>query len=457
SYKGKFLDNTYINSIDVSGKTKDEAIELVKKNSVIPEVITIQKVDGTTVAVKLSEIGYTDNTETKITEFFNSQSHVGWVGSKLRNTEFSFDNYFKYDKEKLEAELKRKLVDVSSNTEPQNAYIKKADGNEYVIVKEKYGDKIDAEKVDSLYEYVESFLDERSFTIDLTGAKIYESAEITAESLQETCDKLNNIYNISITFDFGYTNDTVTGDTIMDWITLDDEEHAEGYTVDEDKAMAYVESLAEKYDTYGKDRQFESTNRGTITVSAGSGCYGWWIDQEKTRDLLVELIEEGDSANTEPIYYKNPDSQYEYTCNPEWRTSTKDWSDTYIEIDLSAQHLWYYKDGKIAMETDIVSGYPNASRNTPEGVYKLWYKEKAKTLRGSADGESYASYVDYWNNISTIGIGLHDASWQNGVFGGTKYQSQTWGSHGCINMPFDKAKYVYDNIELGTPVFAYWS
>ena len=118
--------------------------------------------------------------------------------------------------------------------------------------------------------------------------------------------------------------------------------------------------------------------------------------------------------------------------------------------------MWYYKDGKLAMESDIVSGYPSKSRNTPGGVYKLWYKEKGKTLRGSADGQSYASYVDYWNNVSTIGIGLHDASWQNGNFGGSRYKSSTWGSHGCINMPLDKAKYVYDKIDLGTPVFMYW-
>ena len=107
------------------------------------------------------------------------------------------------------------------------------------------------------------------------------------------------------------------------------------------------------------------------------------------------------------------------------------------------------------MESDIVSGYISESRHTPPGVYKLWYKEQGKTLRGSSDGVSYASYVEYWNYISTIGIGLHDASWQNGVFGGTKYKTSTWGSHGCINMPFDKAQFVYNNIPLDTPVFIY--
>ena len=117
---------------------------------------------------------------------------------------------------------------------------------------------------------------------------------------------------------------------------------------------------------------------------------------------------------------------------------------------------WYYENGEMKMESDIVSGYPSESRNTPAGVYKLWLKERGKTLVGSSDGQSYASYVEFWNYFSTIGIGFHDASWQGGVFGGEKYQSPTWGSHGCVNLPYDAAEYIYENAPLDTPVFLYW-
>ena len=97
---------------------------------------------------------------------------------------------------------------------------------------------------------------------------------------------------------------------------------------------------------------------------------------------------------------------------------------------------------------------PTAERNTPEGVYKIWYKEMNKTLRGSlSTGESWATPVTYWNNISTFGIGLHDATWHP-YFGGSRYVEG--GSHGCINMPLEAAKYVYENVEIGTPVVMYW-
>ena len=39
------------------------------------------------------------------------------------------------------------------------------------------------------------------------------------------------------------------------------------------------------------------------------------------------------------------------------------------------------------------------------------------------------------------GIGFHDASWRS-KFGGTIYQYS--GSHGCINLPVDKAKLLYE-------------
>ena len=458
AYKGVFLDNTYINGINVSGKTQAQAAELVSSESVIPEKVLVTKPDGTNLVIKMSDIGYADQTQTVVSQYYSQQNHYAWFNSKFKNTEYNFTNTFKYDKSSLEKILEKKIANDTSGKAPTDAYISKNDGGEgYVVVKETNGNKIDPAKADTLYKFVEDALDDDIFEIDVSQADCYEKAEITADMLKDSCDRLNSLYDIEITFDFDYTTEVLTGDTVMDWITFETDDPDEGYTVDEDKVMAYVETLADKYDTFGKDRTFKTTNRGTITMEEGEGCYGWWIDQEKTRDMIVELIEDGDSASTDPIYYVNPNSQYTYTCNEEWRTADSDYGDTYIEVDLSAQHLWYYENGKLKMESDIVSGYTSESRNTPAGVYKLWYKEKGKTLKGSSDGVSYASYVDYWNYVSTIGIGLHDASWQNGVFGGTKYQTSTWGSHGCINMPFDKAKYVYENIDTNTPVFMYWS
>ena len=47
------------------------------------------------------------------------------------------------------------------------------------------------------------------------------------------------------------------------------------------------------------------------------------------------------------------------------------------------------------------------------------------------------------------GIGLHDASWRS-KFGGDIYVRD--GSHGCINLPKNKAAELYNRIQKGCPV-----
>ena len=454
SRKGVFLDNTYINGINVSGKTESEAIDLLEKNNALPDSYNIEKLDGKIEKISLSDLGYVDNTEARVNQYYSKQNHYTWFKNLFTRTDFKWNADFKYKKEDLEKIIKEKIVNDKTAVKPENARMTQNDDGTYTVVKEKTGTKINPAKAKDVYKYIEQQIDSGNFNVDISELDCYQKASVTSEKLQPTCDILNNLNSMEINFDFNYTKEKLDSSTIMDWVSLS--EDGTSYTVDEDKAMAYVEKLAQKYDTFGKPRKFKTTKKKVITIPAGDGCYGWWIDQTQTRDLIVDTIEAGKSATLTPIYYQNPDSGFTYSCNPEWRTKDKDYSDTYIEIDLSAQHLWYYKNGKLAMQTPIVSGYDgDPQRITPPGVYKLWIKETAKTLTGAVNGQSYASYVDYWNNISTIGIGLHDASWQNGDFNSSKYHTSYGGSHGCINMPFDKAQYVYNNIDYGTPVFIY--
>ena len=91
---------------------------------------------------------------------------------------------------------------------------------------------------------------------------------------------------------------------------------------------------------------------------------------------------------------------------------------------------------------------------TPEGIYSLTYKQADRVLRGAkqADGTyEYESHVDYWMPFNG-GIGFHDASWRS-KFGGTIYQYS--GSHGCINLPVDKAKLLYEKVYKGMPVLCH--
>ena len=137
-------------------------------------------------------------------------------------------------------------------------------------------------------------------------------------------------------------------------------------------------------------------------------------------------------------------------------TENNGFGDTYIEIDLSNQHLWYYIDGELYVQSDIVSGtYYTASRRTPAGIFLLTYKQRDKVLRGQQkeDGTyEYESPVSFWMPFNG-GIGLHDATWR-GSFGGSIYKYS--GSHGCINMPYNSVKELFSKVSKGTPIIAYY-
>ena len=100
-----------------------------------------------------------------------------------------------------------------------------------------------------------------------------------------------------------------------------------------------------------------------------------------------------------------------------------------------------------------MTGNPNEGDATPTGVYILNAKRQNETLVGmdmDKDGEpDYRSPVAYWMPFVGNLIGLHDASWQSAsVF--TNPTAYLWaGSHGCINLPTDKAGELYNLIQVG--------
>ena len=138
----------------------------------------------------------------------------------------------------------------------------------------------------------------------------------------------------------------------------------------------------------------------------------------------------------------NPDTDYIEKANPYG-------SQTCVEINLSEQRVYVYNGALLVLSSPCVTGNVQGGHATPAGDYKIYSREKDRILRGTNDnGTKYASHVDYWMPFNG-GIGLHDADWRN-VFGGQIYVSG--GSHGCVNMPADKAAKLYGMSYVGMPV-----
>ena len=123
--------------------------------------------------------------------------------------------------------------------------------------------------------------------------------------------------------------------------------------------------------------------------------------------------------------------------------------ETYIEIDLDMQHMWYFEDGKLVVSTPVVTGL-KGYRDTSTGLFEIYNKQSPANLVG----ESWNTYVTYWMAVTYDGQGIHDASWRwDSEYGGNTYTYD--GSHGCINTPYDKVEKMYEKVKVGTPVVIY--
>ena len=116
---------------------------------------------------------------------------------------------------------------------------------------------------------------------------------------------------------------------------------------------------------------------------------------------------------------------------------------TYVEVDVDNQHMTYYVNGEVLVDTDVVTGYP-WGHWTPPGLYAVEGIDVDQWLVG----EDYRVFVEYWVGFKGA-YGIHDASWRT-IFGGKKYLTD--GSHGCVNTPTEPMQIIHSNIEVGTPV-----
>lgn len=117
-----------------------------------------------------------------------------------------------------------------------------------------------------------------------------------------------------------------------------------------------------------------------------------------------------------------------------------------IIVDRSDQTLVAYDGDTVFLETLVSTGLELTP--TPRGTFTVFKKTPSRYMQGPLPGVS-DQYYDLpgvpWNlYFSHEGAVIHGAYWHDSF--GSPY------SHGCVNLPYDKAKELYDWADLGTTV-----
>ena len=429
-FTSHFNFGTKINNIDISGKSVEDAKEVME--SALPDyTLNLKDREGKIQQIKATDINLRYNSDEEfIDEFKDRQNPFKWIVDYFNKDNTEMTVGFSYNDELLKKQIDKLPYFNSSNIiEPKNPSFKYID-NSYSIVDGNPGNKIDK---DLLYSSVVNSLRNGEFEIDLESLGCYIKPEYDSKSKKtiEVRDTLNKYVSSKVIYTFGDKKEILDGSIINEWLKVDEKFEV---IVDEEKVKNYLDELSKKYNTVGKTRDFVTSLGKSIKI--GGGDYGFSIDKTKETQSLISVIKEGKSITKEPQYNT---TAFSYGKN--------DIGNTYVEIDLTNQHMWFYKNGSLIVQGDIVTGNVQANHTTPPGVYILKYKARNVVLRGPG----YAAPVTFWMPFNG-GIGIHDASWRS-VFGGNIYKTN--GSHGCINSPYNVAKAIFNNIEPGTPVICY--
>lgn len=391
--------------------------------------LTLLERGGTEESMTAQQLGMSFSETENVRNYKRVQNGFLWPRMFWQQDTYQIAPDITFDEETFDETL-ASLSCVREGEEPEDARVElTADG--YELYPEQQGSRI---KEDVLKEQVRAAAETLTETVDLEEAGCYEAPSLTADSpeITELTAKLDQWFATEVTYEFGSQTEVVDSSVVAGFIQLDGCEAS----LSEEAVRAWVAGLADRRDTYKKSRQFNSTLRGVITVSGGN--YGWQIDQETETAALLASVEKGETAAKQPAWSREGKA---------WGDNN-DVGDTYIEVDMGAQHMWAYKDGALLIDTDVVTG--NISRNygTPSMVAAIQYKDRNAVLRG----DNYATPVKYWMPFYG-NYGIHDASWRR-EFGGTVYLTN--GSHGCVNTPPAAMKVIFENMDSGTPVVLYY-
>lgn len=433
---GHFAPGTHVNDIDISYMGIDEAKRAIR-GDVGQYILTLNLVDGASNTISGADIGLRavedDNSdEAVLIQFCSEQFPLLWVGGFAMPESMSIDLPVTYDTDKFEKTISAlSCMQPENQVTPTDAHIDYIE-NKYEIVPENIGSTI---KEDQLRKQLDGAILTHVEEINLLEKDCYELPKVKKDdkALNSLCGYYNDHCCMSVTYDVPSDEDVVLDrETIVSWVALDAENNA---YLDESLVDEYVSTMASKYDSVGSTRSFKTHSGDTVDVSGGN--YGWELDNEGEISQLLDDIAAGAPVERQPVWLQTAAS-----LSPEWGS-------TYLEVSLAEQHVWYFVDGSVAWESDCITGVPNSERATPTGLWILTEKLSPTILRG----DTWEVPVQYWMRVTWDGVGFHDATWQPG-FGGNMYASG-YGSHGCINLPYDAAESLYGMVEVGTPIIIY--
>jgi hypothetical protein len=441
-FSSHFGFNTSIDNIDCAFRTVEEVEDSIG-NRVGGYELIVRGRGNLEKTVRAADVALAYASDGQVQALLRAQNPLTWISRLFRDSdEETTHASVKFDEQKLSALLEKlKLFDENTMKPPVDAYIE-FEQPQYVIRSEDLGSTLDKGRTD---EAIKKNIRILATVLDLNESGCYVPPKIVANNpdLVERAKTYNTYAPFEIVYTLGETTEVLGAQIALQWFTI--AEDGTG-TLDEDALIAWAKDFGLRHDTVGTERTFTTLAGKEVTIAGGT--YGWEIDEEAEIAAIKAALANHTGETRDPIYVQAA-AEHVLAGSPDWGT-------TYVELDLTEQHMYYIVENKVEFEADVVTGSPWGGRATPAGVYSILEKLSPTVLKGEiqASGKpEYETPVSFWMRITWMGHGFHDATWQS-AFGGNRYTYA--GSHGCINMSYNNAKTLYGLLEVGVPVISHY-
>ncbi|MDN3495860.1 L,D-transpeptidase family protein [Planococcus sp. APC 4015] len=220
----------------------------------------------------------------------------------------------------------------------------------------------------------------------------------------------------------------VARDVVASWLTVEPGDRGTfDITADPAAIQTVVDGLAAAVDRPAVNATAITDTAGKVLREETGGTVGRQLgDSSAIASDYAEQLSTGNGA------FELPVTEVPFTTTTLARN---------IVVDLSEQRTYLYENGAVVASYASSTGLSGSPTHT--GSFRINYKLATQDM-GCFEGAPYCTenvpWVAYFNGDQ----GFHGAYWHNN-FGRPM-------SHGCVNLPVNTAKFVYDWAPMGTQV-----
>lgn len=191
------------------------------------------------------------------------------------------------------------------------------------------------------------------------------------------------------------------------------------------------------------DLDFSASLRGKILMQVEAEGQLWYVNVE---DNLRYYLGDSEDLRRLILYLAKGITKNNLDAIVDARV-IKDDNKKSIRVDVGpSQRVYYYLDGVELGSFPVSSG--SKDMPTPQGSFEIINKHPKAW-------SSYGLWMPYWLGLGTGRFGFHELPiWPSGYREGEDHLGRAV-SHGCIRLGIGPAQFLYNWVEIGTPVEIY--